>query len=146
MAPMAFRAMVKYLGGPVMTREFDLNIERVLENWTVPHALREVIANALDGQALTGTREPEIFQDNQGCWHVRDWGRGLRYEHLTQNENLEKLAHPEQVVGKFGVGLKDALATSTGTTSPSRSRPGTATSLPASRLSTVSPTSRRYTP
>ena len=23
-------------------REFDLNIERVLENWTVAHALREV--------------------------------------------------------------------------------------------------------
>jgi hypothetical protein len=32
-------------------REFDLNIERVLENWTVAHALREVIANAPDEQA-----------------------------------------------------------------------------------------------
>lgn len=92
-------------------REFDLNIERVLENWTVAHALREVIANALDEQALTGTGEPKIFQDNQGRWHVRDWGRGLRYEHLTQNENREKLTHPDKVVGKFGVGLKDALAT-----------------------------------
>src|ERR1700733_3030020 len=92
-------------------REFDLNIERVLENWIVAHALREVIANALDEQALTGTREPQIFQDGEGSWHVRDWGRGLRYEHLTQNENQEKLAHPDQVVGKFGVGLKDALAT-----------------------------------
>ena len=69
-----------------MTREFDLNIERVLENWTVAHALREVIANALDEQALTGTREPQIFRDAQGAWHVRDWGRGLRYDHLTQNE------------------------------------------------------------
>ena len=94
-----------------MTREFDLNIERVLENWTVAHALREVIANALDEQALTGSREPQIFRDANGGWHVRDWGRGLRYEHLTQNENKEKLAHPDQVVGKFGVGLKDALAT-----------------------------------
>jgi hypothetical protein len=92
-------------------REFDLNIERVLENWTVAHALREVIANALDEQALTGTREPEIFRDNDGRWHIRDWGRGLRYEHLTQKENREKLTHPEKVVGKFGVGLKDALAT-----------------------------------
>src|SRR5258708_33001379 len=92
-------------------REFDLNIERVLENWTVAHALREVIANALDEQALTGTREPQISQDGEGRWHVRDWGRGLRYEHLTQNENREKLAHPDVVVGKFGVGLKDALAT-----------------------------------
>lgn len=94
-----------------MTREFDLNIERVLENWTVAHALREVIANALDEQALTGTREPEIYQDGEGRWHVRDWGRGLRYEHLTQNENREKLSQPDKVVGKFGVGLKDALAT-----------------------------------
>ena len=92
-------------------REFDLNIERMLENWTVAHALREVIANALDEHALTGTREPQIFQDAEGRWHIRDWGRGLRCEHLTQNENKEKLVHPDQVVGKFGVGLKDALAT-----------------------------------
>ena len=42
-------------------REFDLNIERVLENWAVAHALREVIANALDEQALTGTAEPQIL-------------------------------------------------------------------------------------
>ncbi|HEX5014307.1 MAG TPA: ATP-binding protein, partial [Candidatus Limnocylindrales bacterium] len=92
-------------------REFDLNIERVLENWTLAHAIRELIANALDEAALTGTQEPEISKDAEGAWHVRDFGRGLRYEHLTQNENREKLASPEKVVGKFGVGLKDALAT-----------------------------------
>src|SRR5918992_646297 len=95
----------------MMAREFDLNIERVLENWTVAHAIREVIANALDEAALTGTREPVIERDAAGRWHVRDFGRGLRYEHLTQNENREKLGNPEKVVGKFGVGLKDALAT-----------------------------------
>src|SRR3954471_7290218 len=93
------------------TREFDLNIERVLENWTLAHAIRELIANALDEAALTGTAEPEITKDAAANWHVRDFGRGLRYEHLTQNENREKLASPEKVVGKFGVGLKDALAT-----------------------------------
>jgi hypothetical protein len=38
-------------------------------------------------------------------------GPGVRYEHLTQNENKEKLRNPDNVVGKFGVGLKDALAT-----------------------------------
>jgi hypothetical protein len=92
-------------------REFDLNIERVLENWTVAHAIRELIANALDEAALTSTPEPEITKDGDGRWHIRDFGRGLRYEHLTQNENREKLASPEKVVGKFGVGLKDALAT-----------------------------------
>jgi hypothetical protein len=83
-------------------REFDLNIERVLENWTVAHALREIIANALDEHALTGSAEPTIYQDGNGAWHIRDWGRGLRYEHLTQNESKEKLAHPDQVVGKWG--------------------------------------------
>jgi hypothetical protein len=92
-------------------REFDLNIERVLENWTVAHAIRELIANALDEAALTGTQEPTIVKDADGRWHIRDFGRGIRYEHLTQNENREKLANPEKVVGKFGVGLKDALAT-----------------------------------
>jgi hypothetical protein len=95
----------------VPTREFDLNIERLLENWTVAHGLRELIANALDEAALTGTAEPEIAKLDDGTWHIRDFGRGLRYEHLTQKENGEKLANPEKVVGKFGVGLKDALAT-----------------------------------
>jgi DNA gyrase/topoisomerase IV subunit B len=72
-------------------RQFDLNIERVQEQWTVPHALREVIANALDEQVLTGTAEPAISKDADGVWHVRDYGRSIRYEHLTQNENKEKL-------------------------------------------------------
>jgi hypothetical protein len=31
-----------------MTALFDLNVERVLEHWEPHHALREVIANALD--------------------------------------------------------------------------------------------------
>ena len=93
------------------TRLFDLNIEKVLEDWEVHHAIREVIANALDEQVLTETKEIDIFKDKQGVWHVRDFGRGLKYEHLTQNECDEKLANPNLVIGKFGVGLKDALAT-----------------------------------
>lgn len=92
-------------------RQFDLNIERVLEHWTIAHALREIIANALDEQALTGTADPAIYKDAQGAWHIKDSGRGLRYEHLTQNENQEKLKNAGLVIGKFGVGLKDALAT-----------------------------------
>ncbi|MGD0497032.1 MAG: ATP-binding protein [Bryobacteraceae bacterium] len=92
-------------------KQFDLNIEKVLEDWDVRHALREVIANALDEQALTKTKDVDIFKDKQGQWHVRDFGRGLKYEHLTQKEDQEKLSRPDLVVGKFGVGLKDALAT-----------------------------------
>jgi hypothetical protein len=88
---------------------FDLNIEKVLEHWTLPFAIRELVANALDEQALTGTADPVIFKDHYGNWHVADSGRGIRYEHLTQNENEEKRRHP-LVIGQFGMGLKDALA------------------------------------
>ena len=42
------------------TKEFDLNIEEMLENWEVEHALREVIANALDEQIISKTGEIEI--------------------------------------------------------------------------------------
>ena len=92
-------------------RAFDLNIEEVLENWEVEHALREVIANALDEQVISKTAEIEIAKDRQGDWHIRDYGRGLQIEHFTLNENQEKLNAPSGVIGKFGVGLKDALAT-----------------------------------
>jgi hypothetical protein len=92
-------------------RNFDLNIEKILEGWEVKHAIREVIANALDEQVLSNTRDITISADRSGNWHIRDFGRGIRYENLTQNENPEKLKNAGKVIGKFGVGLKDALAT-----------------------------------
>lgn len=92
-------------------RRFDLNIEKILEGWETCHAVREIIANALDEQVLTNSKDVEISKDRSGIWHIRDFGRGLKYEHLTQNENQEKLKNPTKVIGKFGVGLKDALAT-----------------------------------
>jgi hypothetical protein len=91
-------------------KPFDLNIEKILEDWEIFHAIREVIANALDEQTLTGTQEIKIVRDDHGSWHIRDFGRGLKYEHLTQKENIEKQMNPN-VIGKFGIGLKDALAT-----------------------------------
>ena len=91
-----------------MENLFDLNIEQVLEAWEPEHAVREIIANALDEQILTDSMPIEVFSEN-GKWHIRDYGRGLQYIHFTQNENLEKLNSP-LMIGKFGVGLKDALA------------------------------------
>jgi hypothetical protein len=90
-------------------KKFDLNIEKILENWETSHAIRELIANALDEQLLTNTKEVEIFKSGNS-WLIRDFGRGIQYTHLTQNENQEKLKNPS-VIGKFGIGLKDALAT-----------------------------------
>lgn len=92
-------------------RLFDLNIEKILEAWESAHAVRELIANAIDEQQLTGTRDIDVSKDDAGAWMIRDYGRGLRYEHFTQNENEEKLRNAGKVIGKFGVGLKDAMAT-----------------------------------
>jgi hypothetical protein len=39
---------------------FDLNIDNVLEHWTISFALREFIANAIDEQMLSNTGEIEI--------------------------------------------------------------------------------------
>jgi hypothetical protein len=97
--------------GVAENRNFDLNIEKVLEGWETCHGVREIIANALDEQVLTQTKDVEIYADKDRAWHIRDFGRGLKYEHLTQNENQEKLNNSSKVIGKFGVGLKDALAT-----------------------------------
>ncbi|MDI4567970.1 MAG: ATP-binding protein, partial [Mycoplasma sp.] len=92
-----------------MNKEFDLNIEEILENWQVHHALREVIANAIDETILSNCKSVEIYKVDD-AWYIRDFGRGLNYKHLTQNENKEKLQH-KNLIGKFGVGLKDAIAT-----------------------------------
>jgi hypothetical protein len=91
-------------------RLFDLNIECVLDHWEIHHGVREVIANALDEQTLTNTAPVEIEKDRAGDWHVRDFGRGIKIEDFTLNENPEK-TEADGVIGKFGVGLKDALAT-----------------------------------
>jgi hypothetical protein len=91
-------------------KNFDLNIDKILDNWEVPHAIRELIANAIDESILTRTSAPRIFKDTTGWWHIKDEGRGLRYHDLIQSENKQKLANP-LVIGKFGIGLKDALAT-----------------------------------
>ena len=90
-------------------RKFDLNIEKILEHWELYDAVREIIANALDEQMLSDTRDIEIFKKEYN-WIIRDFGRGIKYEHLTQKEDEEKLSN-ENVIGKFGIGLKDALAT-----------------------------------
>jgi hypothetical protein len=94
---------------PARGEPFDLNIERVLEHWPVAYAVREFIANALDEHTLSDTPAPQITRLGARRWAIQDFGRGIRYEHLTQRENPEKLEHAE-VIGQFGIGLKDALA------------------------------------
>lgn len=54
-------------------REFDLNIGKILEGWEVYHAIREIIANALDEQVLSGTQDIQITKQSDG-WHIKDYG------------------------------------------------------------------------
>ena len=75
-------------------RLFDLNIEEVLKNWEIHHAIREIISNALDEQLISKSDEIKIFKTSRGNWMIRDYGRGLRIEHFTLNENEEKLTYP----------------------------------------------------
>ena len=82
---------------PKKIKEFDLNIEKILENWENYHAIREIIANALDEQIITSTKDIEIKQTSDGWWHIIDYGRGLNYHHLTQNENEEKLSNDKLI-------------------------------------------------
>lgn len=91
-------------------KKFDLNIEKILEHWSIRHAIREIIANALDETIMIDSDvKPRIYKENNN-WIIRDFGRGLQYLHLTQKENNDKINH-KKVIGKFGVGLKDAIAT-----------------------------------
>lgn len=89
-------------------RYFDLNTEKVLDTWAISSAIREVIANAVDEMHMSGSEEPTITVEGDE-WVIRDYGRGLHTDHLTQNQNPAKANHPN-VIGQFGVGLKDALA------------------------------------
>jgi hypothetical protein len=41
-------------------KNFDLNIDKILENWEVFHAVRELIANAIDEQILTNPPTPAL--------------------------------------------------------------------------------------
>ena len=89
---------------------FDLNIQNILNDWTVSDAIREIIANAIDEAILTNTNQPMISYDqNNKILVISDFGRGISIEKFTQNENSEK-TNCNQMIGKFGIGLKDAIA------------------------------------
>ena len=92
---------------------FDLNIGKILEHWNVEHAVREFIANGLDETLMSKSSKPlEITELGANNWVIKDYGRGIKPEHFVQSEDDEKLLRYD-VIGKFGFGLKDAIATLT---------------------------------
>ena len=85
----------------------DLNTKHTLKHWSVPKAVIELVANALDEATESDTKLPSITWDDQ-VLTIQDYGRGLKKEHFQQNVNPTKHDN-HNYIGKFGVGLKDAL-------------------------------------
>ena len=90
----------------------DLNIKEILENWEIWHAIRELVANSLDEHKMNKINNDIIFNYDQDLKRVEiiDFGSGIKSEHFIQTENKEKLDR-DDVIGRFGIGLKDAIAT-----------------------------------
>ncbi|MDS1002023.1 ATP-binding protein [Clostridium sporogenes] len=84
----------------------DLNIgENYLNDWDVYYAIREIIANALDEQQ---NENIEItYKNEEDECIIRDFGSGLKIENFIMMGS-SKISNGN-VIGKFGVGLKDAL-------------------------------------
>jgi len=91
-------------------RYYDLNSgNENLTHWELEHALREIIANALDEQRQTGTAPIEVFWDEAGKLNIRDYGRGLQESHLVVGGAKLK-EKDSNAIGHFDAGLKDALS------------------------------------
>jgi hypothetical protein len=72
-------------------RAFDLNIEKVLESWSVSHALREMLANALDERALSDTAPIEIKDINGGpiqtlAEFAQQWAASIEYRFVAPED------------------------------------------------------------
>jgi hypothetical protein len=93
-----------------MQRYFDLNTDKILSDWTVEHALRELFSNAIDETELSLTSKPlDLSLSEDRVLVLRDYGRGLREQHFVQHEDRDKRGNGK-MIGKFGMGLKDALS------------------------------------
>ncbi|MGL4769242.1 MAG: hypothetical protein ACRCW6_03380 [Mycoplasmoidaceae bacterium] len=92
------------------TNKLDLNIKNILENWEIWHAIREIIVNAIDEHKIRNISDFPIINFHNGIIEIIDKGNGIKKEHFIQNENKEKTERND-LIGKFGIGLKDAIAT-----------------------------------
>lgn len=92
---------------------FDLNIKRILTTWQVPHACRELLANALDEHVLCRLDQKAVVMNlHNDRLMIKDQGRGITKFHFVQDESVEKVKNykDSQIIGHFGIGMKDAVA------------------------------------
>ena len=70
-------------------KKFDLNIEKILEDWEVRHAIREVIANAIDEQKLSNSEEIKIFKDSSCVFYFRFFVNAVAWPCVYSFRGLE---------------------------------------------------------
>lgn len=88
--------------------KLDLNIEKVLEDWSVVDALREFVSNALDEHTICKIDTlPKIKLDGN-VLSITDNGRGIKLEDFVIKVNDEKRL--DTTIGQYGYGLKDGIA------------------------------------
>ena len=60
-----------------MNNVFDLNVQKILQDWKISDALRELMANAFDEAQLSQTSEPKIiYKPTIKEVQIIDFGRG----------------------------------------------------------------------
>jgi hypothetical protein len=92
-----------------MTNKLDLNIAKeCLENWEIHHAIREIIANAIDEHSECEIKKPITINIIQNKCEIIDYGRGLKIDNFIQKINKTKTTKTN-FIGQFGIGLKDCL-------------------------------------
>jgi hypothetical protein len=87
----------------------DLNIEKVLENWSPANAIREFLSNAIDEHILQNIKENPSIKLENDVISITDKGRGIINDNFVFTQNTEKV-NSENTIGQFGYGLKDAIA------------------------------------
>lgn len=91
-------------------KKFDLNISNAKAGWNVATAVKEILADCLEEQQITKSSEVEIFKSEDGAWHIRDYGRGMKYTHLARSEYGDNMSYIYKGMST-GESLGDAIGT-----------------------------------
>ena len=86
--------------------EVDLNIgQSYLSEWTEGMAIRELIANAIDE---TSDGKIDIKKVDENKWSIINKGKEIQPDNFVIKEGGK--SNSKGKIGKFGIGLKDAIA------------------------------------
>ncbi|MDZ5010644.1 ATP-binding protein, partial [Clostridium perfringens] len=70
-------------------------------------AVKELIANAID-ETETGDKDILIEEISKDTWSITNYGNEIIPDNFLMNEGKKSIKKGK--IGKFGIGLKDAIA------------------------------------